>query len=533
MVMNGKNPLILPAREPRGSSLVEEAPPWEVLIVDDDRDTHAVTLKILESTRFQGRLCRFHSVYSGREAREWLTLNHEKTAVILLDVVMEEDDAGLKVVHYLRQELLNRTARVVLRTGQPGQIPPVTIFSEYDINDYKEKTELTAQKLVLCLIAALRDFNDVSVLENHRRELEENRNGLRSIIRSTIEFFSVNGFSPFCRSVTGQIGRLLPGASAMIAIRQENSPYMILSATGEWSGTMEHNPDEYLTPAEREEIHKSRDPLVTLATRGTFLHRYSSRNQKGALLLRVDLREPFTPIQTDMLDLLASVVHVAFENILINQEMFQTQSEIVTKLSEVVETRSHETARHVGRVAAFSAYLGKKAGLTEAEIANLRIASTLHDIGKVGVPDNILLKEENLSEEEFEVIKNHTVIGYRIMQASSRPILQLAAIISLQHHEKYAGGGYPNNLQGEEIHLYSRIVSIADVFDALTHDRFYKKAWSAERAVAYLTDEKGKSFDPRLVDLFTESLAELKAINSRHNENTLTNPAGFLDNTST
>jgi response regulator RpfG family c-di-GMP phosphodiesterase len=514
--MGSKIPLKLPARKPDPAGETPGEDYWEVLIVDDDEETHYVTKRILEDTRFHGRPCRFSSAYSGREAREWLNVNHAKTAVILLDVVMEEDDAGLKVVRHLRQELGNRTARVILRTGQPGQIPPVRIFTEYDINDYKEKTELTAQKLILCLIAGLRDFNDVMVLENHRRELEENRNGLRSIIDSTLQFFSVKGFSPFCRSVTEQLSHLMPGSGSMMAIRQGNSPYMILSATGQWAATMEHNPDDNLTADEKEKLHNSRDMIVTLSEGGSYLHRYQSQNQKGAVFLRVGQETPLTRTQTDLLNLFSSVVHVAFENILINQEMFQTQSEIVTKLSEVVETRSHETAQHVGRVAAFSSYLADKAGLTDAEISNLRIASTLHDIGKVGVPDSILLKEENLTEEEFEVIKNHTVIGYRIMQASSRPILQLAAIISLQHHEKFSGGGYPNNLQGEEIHLYSRIVSIADVFDALTHDRFYKKAWSAERAVAYLIDEKGKSFDPRLVDLFTVSLEDLKEINGRH-----------------
>ncbi|MGE7272382.1 HD-GYP domain-containing protein [Brevibacillus panacihumi] len=178
----------------------------------------------------------------------------------------------------------------------------------------------------------------------------------------------------------------------------------------------------------------------------------------------------------------------------------------------MAEGRSKETGNHVKRVAEYSKLLTCKYGLSEEEAELLRIASPMHDIGKIAIPDAILTKNGKLTDEEFEVMKTHADIGYHLLKNSNMRILKAAAIIAQQHHEKWDGSGYPNGLRGEEIHLYARITAIADVFDALGSERVYKKAWDLPRILDLFHKERGRHFDPDLVDLFFESLEDILRI---------------------
>ena len=134
------------------------------------------------------------------------------------------------------------------------------------------------------------------------------------------------------------------------------------------------------------------------------------------------------------------------------------------------------------------------------------MASPMHDIGKIAIPDNILNKPGRHTKEEFEIMKTHAQIGFEMLNKSDRPIIKAAAIVAKEHHEKWNGSGYPNGLHGEDIHIYGRITAIADVFDALGSDRVYKKAWDDEKIFQLFRDEKGKHFDPKLVDIFFKHL---------------------------
>jgi len=190
----------------------------------------------------------------------------------------------------------------------------------------------------------------------------------------------------------------------------------------------------------------------------------------------------------------------------LHTELEDTQREIIYKLGEVGETRSKETGQHVKRVAQYSKDLALLCGVNRKEAEILFAASPMHDIGKVGIPDDILKKAGKLTFEEFEIMKTHSEIGFNILNGSKRPVLQAAAIVSLSHHEKYDGSGYPKGLKGKNIHLYGRITAIADVFDALGSERVYKKAWTDEEIIKLLKEEKGKHFDPELIDIFFENL---------------------------
>ena len=196
----------------------------------------------------------------------------------------------------------------------------------------------------------------------------------------------------------------------------------------------------------------------------------------------------------------------------LNEEIYKTQEAIIFMLSTVIEQRSKETAAHVQRVALYSDALAKYYGLSKSQRELLVMASPLHDVGKVSVPDDILTKPSTLTPEEFEIIKGHTTTGYEILKDSKNKVLNAAAIIAHEHHENWDGTGYPKGLEKEEIHIFSRITALADVFDALAHNRCYKKAWSLDRVKAYFEEQIGKKFEPKLVDIFLNHFDEFVSI---------------------
>lgn len=206
------------------------------------------------------------------------------------------------------------------------------------------------------------------------------------------------------------------------------------------------------------------------------------------------------------------IMHDVTDIINLTEEIINTQKEVVLTMGSIGETRSKETGLHVNRVAEYSYLLAKLAGLDENEAELIKQASPMHDIGKVGIPDYILNKPDRLTDGEFEIMKTHAALGFEMLKHSERSILKASSIIALTHHEKWDGTGYPNSLKGDEIHIYGRITAIADVFDALGHDRIYKKAWELEKILALFKEESGKHFDPSLVHLFFKNLDQFLAI---------------------
>jgi len=184
------------------------------------------------------------------------------------------------------------------------------------------------------------------------------------------------------------------------------------------------------------------------------------------------------------------------------QIILDREHETLVVLGKTAEYKDPETGAHVARVAHYSRLLAQKAGLNKKMQDIIFYASPFHDIGKVGIPDKILLKPARLDEDEFEIMKNHANIGYEILKHSKSEYLKAGGVIAMTHHEKWDGSGYPKGLKGETIPIFGRIVAIADVFDALTSTRPYKKAWSLEDAFAFLTEQKGKHFDSALVECF-------------------------------
>ena len=202
----------------------------------------------------------------------------------------------------------------------------------------------------------------------------------------------------------------------------------------------------------------------------------------------------------------------------LHKELEDTHREIIYKLGEIGECRSSETGQHVKRVAEYSKLLAQKVGLEVEDVNRLFTASPMHDIGKVGIPDSILNKNGKLDLAEWEIMKTHASIGYEILKTSKRDILQAAAVISHTHHEKWDGSGYPLGTKGEDIHIFGRITAIADVFDALGSERVYKKAWPLDKILDLFNEEKGKHFDPNLMEIFMENLEEFLQIRDNYKD---------------
>jgi len=201
-----------------------------------------------------------------------------------------------------------------------------------------------------------------------------------------------------------------------------------------------------------------------------------------------------------------------------NKEIEKTQKEIILKMGEIGEMHSKETGNHVKRVAHYSRLLARLYGLSDESCKDLELASPMHDIGKVAISDAILNKPSKLNEDEINTMKEHTTLGYEMFKHSQRSILKAASIVSYEHHEKYDGSGYPRGISGEDIHIFGRITAVADVFDALGSDRAYKKAWSIEKILDYFIEEKGKHFDPKLIDLFIENIDEFLKIRDQYHD---------------
>lgn len=226
----------------------------------------------------------------------------------------------------------------------------------------------------------------------------------------------------------------------------------------------------------------------------------------------------FSPQDKQRLQLAATYTAMEIEAAILREEMETAEREIILTLAESGELRSKETGQHVSRVAEYSALLGKLSGMPGDEVMRLKLAAPLHDIGKIAIPDSILLKPGPLNPDEWVTMRTHAELGFEILKHSGRRILKAAAVIAREHHEKWDGTGYPRGLSGGAIHPYGCITALADVFDALGSDRCYKKAWPLDDIMTHIDRESGRHFDPRLVQLFQKHQNQFLALRDKHRD---------------
>lgn len=487
---------------------------WKVLIVDDEPEVHAVTKLALNDFQFQNKRLEFMSAYSGAEARTLLS-EQPDIAIVLLDVVMETDDAGLQVARYIREQLQNQFVRIILRTGQPGQAPERQVIVDYDINDYKSKTELTAQKLFTVIMSSLRSYRDII-------SLEQSRQGLAKIIDASVDLFSSHSMEQFIDGVLQQLTSVLGcdenacivSSSLVAGTLQTTDPHdlFVFAGQGEFESQEGKPIKDVLEPKLLDAFEEA---LTTkdIVYRDNFLVAYCcSKFTQGSLLYVSGLSGPMSDNKKKLIELFAQNVQVAYENVQLQHEVEDTQREIVYRLSEAVEHRSVETGNHVRRIAFICYELAKAYGLSDEDAERIMFASPLHDVGKVGIPDAILNKPANLTEQEWQVMQTHASIGFNILKNSKRSIIQAGAVIARDHHEKWDGTGYPAGKKGEDIHVFARIAALADVYDALRHRRCYKDAWTLQQVLNEIDNQSGRQFEPKMVECFKRVVPKLEAI---------------------
>jgi two-component system, response regulator RpfG len=197
------------------------------------------------------------------------------------------------------------------------------------------------------------------------------------------------------------------------------------------------------------------------------------------------------------------------------REVKEREKETLLRLARAGEFRDEETGYHLIRMSRYSRLIANALGLERDEAETVELAAPLHDIGKIGIPDQILLKPSPLEDGEWQVMRRHPVIGHEILKGSASKYVRMGALIALGHHEKYDGSGYPNGLVGDHIPLCARIVAVADVYDALTSVRPYKPAWPSEQAFDYLRSQAGRHFDPRLVEAFVAMRKEVLEVQNQ------------------
>ena len=490
--------------------------PWKILVVDDEPDVHDITRITLGNYLFEGRGVELISAFSGKEAKDILS-RVDDFALILLDVVMEREDTGLTLVRHIRQEIDNPLVRIVLRTGQPGKAPEHEVITLYDINDYTEKTELTAQKLFTVVTASLRAYKSLQIIER-------NRQGLERIIHSNATIFESRTHFQFATGVLHQIRGILKLDSnsacchtSLFAATKDNDEISIFAGTGNFTDKVGLPIQAVFSPGLMARFKGLCDRGGDLFEGDEYLGCFQTRD--GAhFLLYFSGCGSLSQVERDLIRIYTTNVGIGFDNISLTREIVETQKEVIFTLGEIVETRSKETANHVTRVAEFCYVLAKKYGMDETCAERLKLASPMHDIGKIGISESILHKPGKLTKEEFKIMKTHAETGYYILKNSKRQILQTAAIVAWQHHEKWDGSGYPQGLSRENIHIYGRIAAIADVFDALSHKRCYKEAWPMDRIMDLFKHESGRHFDPVLSDIFLAEKDQFFAINQRFPE---------------
>jgi len=485
--------------------------PWKILIVDDEKDVHAATRLAIKDIRYKDRSLELLSAYSAAEGYEAMR-RHRDIALVLLDVVMETDDAGLDLVNRIRYELHNQIARIVLRTGQPGQAPEQKVILEFDINDYKTKTELTVQKLFTTVISSLRAYENLL-------SIEKNRQGLGKILEGAADFYQMLSLREFSSGVLKQIGVILDiGMDGMLCvIKSGNAEFDMLAATGIYATL-----DAGFEGQERlaETIHAAFRQKTNVSLNSFDALYFNSRNGRE-FVMHFTPCTPLDGIECALLELFCQRLSAAYDNLHLYGQLRMSQEATVVALADLAEYRDQDTGEHVLRVqkltdaialelTAMNVYPDE---LNREVMDMIGMAAILHDVGKVGTPDHILFKPGKLDPQERVIMEHHATIGAQILLKASRMVkgtsyLSLGSQIAGGHHEHFDGNGYPLKQKAGEIPLPARIVAVVDVFDALLNKRPYKEPWSMPDTMSYIKGRSGTQFDPHVVDALTRMVEQ-------------------------
>lgn len=245
---------------------------------------------------------------------------------------------------------------------------------------------------------------------------------------------------------------------------------------------------------------------------------FDSRNKVIGVYQAINKNGRFSSTDMKLMKLVAEFAGAALETKILQEKIKEIYKKAFLKISEVAEYKDLEYPNHLLRVGLISRLLAEELGINEEKCELLMLASALHDIGKIKIPKSILQKPGTLDAEEWEIIKKHPIIGYELLYDEENELLQMAAIITLEHHERWDGKGYPFGKKEKEISIWGRIVSIADSFDSLSSEKKYRNSWSVEEAINYIKIMRGKAFDPEIVDIFLDNLKKILEIKEKYRD---------------
>jgi PAS domain S-box-containing protein len=451
---------------------------YTVLYAEDEPEIQNIVLKILKNY--------FGNILLATDGEEALEIfNTHKVDLLITDICMPKLN-GIELITKIREHLESIPILVMSANNDKEYFLQCIklkvsgfVTKPLDIEDFKSE-----------ILERLREIDFKNSLERNEKLFQDYKDALdRSALVSKTD---PNGFityvnESFCKT-SGYAKEELIGKNHNI-IRHSDMPKSAFKNLWEtikrkepWHGVVKNRKKDggfYY-------VNSNISPIV---------------NINGEVEEYISIREDITE-----LELYKNDIEKQLE--LATKDIVDTQKEVILTMGAIGESRSKETGYHVIRVAEYSYILATLANLSKEDANLLKQASPMHDIGKVGIPDKILKKPGKLTSSEWEIMKSHSIMGYDMLGHSSRAIMKAAATIAYEHHEKWDGTGYPQGLKGEEIHIFGRITAIADVFDALGSDRYYKKAWSLDKILKLIEDDSGTAFDPKLAKLFLDNIEQ-------------------------
>lgn len=487
--------------------------PWHILIVDDEPSVHDITRLTLARLDVFDHPIELHSAYSGAEARRILQTSPIDFCMAFIDVVMETQHSGLELVDWIRNDLKNNAIRLVLRTGQAGTAPESDVIRQYDINDYRSKTDLTAQSLSTCVFNAVRGYRDITTIS-------QNLSAFRKLIDTSANLLKEDNLNAMASTAFNGLLDILDLDSSSLYITRRQQGFLadkdekVLACRGRYDEAEETGFDR-LPGHVRDKVERAYATRRSQMTQTDFAGYFSTGPDSGSVLY-VEFDDDPTHFRANLVEIFATQAVLIFENLSRQLQLETSQKELMYIVGDAIEARSLETGSHVKRVALFCEYFAQQLEQPEAFITALKIAAPLHDIGKIAIPETILHKPGKLNESEWEIMKTHAAAGGTILERSNLPIARLGARLARWHHENWDGSGYPDGLIGEDIPLEARIMAIADVFDALGAKRSYKTPWADDQIIRFIREESGRKFDPRLVELLIEHFDALVALRNTH-----------------
>ena len=465
---------------------------WKLLVVDDEPDMRALTRINLKGFRFADRSLEIIEAGSASEARAMLAL-HTDIAVALIDVVMETDDAGLRLVEFIRKDLQNALVRLIIRTGQAGLAPERYVIDHYDIDDYKDKTELTATHLYTAVRSCVKSYRDL-------RAIDLNRVGLQHVLMAAPDIYRISNRSlgQFFQGVLTQVVGLcnLSGNSFISTIDGVIATFDESETTVQASSGTLNSQDRFdhirgeciqavLSGKVPEMLRKDAYVVPLLVQR------------KPVGFIYIEPTHDLDESDRALVAMMAQQCSSALENLRLHVDLTTSYDHMIDMLARIAEFKDSATGSHINRIDQYTRLVALELGLSEEEAAHVGRASRLHDVGKIGIPDAILRKPGKLTEEEYITVRKHTHIGKSILDNDA--YLSTACDIATHHHERWDGSGYPEGRPSREFHIATRIVSVIDVFDALISHRPYKLPWDPALAAQEVEKGAGTQFDPTVV----------------------------------